>query len=104
MVPLGLPNARPMAQALRLPFEYYILTCLVFVVSWHLVAYNFYTLLKSLCVGQQFMCGKKKDNEFHHSDTGSFTVHVTDLAQSQTSLNHTLNLYVFFASAFPTLS
>ena len=25
MVPLGLPSARPMAQALRLPFEYYIL-------------------------------------------------------------------------------
>ena len=24
MVPLGLPSARPMAQALRLPFEYYI--------------------------------------------------------------------------------
>ena len=24
MVPLGLPGARPMAQALRLPFEYYI--------------------------------------------------------------------------------
>ena len=23
MVPLGLPSARPMAQALRLPFEYY---------------------------------------------------------------------------------
>ena len=29
MVPLGLPSARPMAQALRLPFEYYIImtTC-----------------------------------------------------------------------------
>ena len=26
MVPLGLPSARPMAQALRLPFEYYIYT------------------------------------------------------------------------------
>ena len=26
MVPLGLPGARPMAQALRLPFEYYIYT------------------------------------------------------------------------------
>ena len=25
MVPLGLPSARPMAQALRLPFEYYII-------------------------------------------------------------------------------
>ena len=24
VVPLGLPSARPMAQALRLPFEYYI--------------------------------------------------------------------------------
>ena len=24
MVPLGLPSARPMAQVLRLPFEYYI--------------------------------------------------------------------------------
>ena len=24
MVPLGLPSARPMAEALRLPFEYYI--------------------------------------------------------------------------------
>ena len=24
MVPLGLPGARPMAQVLRLPFEYYI--------------------------------------------------------------------------------
>ena len=24
MVPLGLPSARPMAQALQLPFEYYI--------------------------------------------------------------------------------
>ena len=28
MVPLGLPSARPMAQALRLPFEYYILLTL----------------------------------------------------------------------------
>ena len=26
MVPLGLPSARPMAQALRLPFEYYYYT------------------------------------------------------------------------------
>ena len=26
MVPLGLPSARPMAQALRLPFEYYIVS------------------------------------------------------------------------------
>ena len=26
MVPLGLLSARPMAQALRLPFEYYILS------------------------------------------------------------------------------
>ena len=26
VVPLGLPSARPMAQALRLPFEYYILS------------------------------------------------------------------------------
>ena len=26
MVPLGLPSARPMAQALRLPFEYLLLT------------------------------------------------------------------------------
>ena len=25
MVPLGLPSARPMAQVLRLPFEYYII-------------------------------------------------------------------------------
>ena len=29
MVPLGLPSARPMAQALRLPFEYYIIMCKV---------------------------------------------------------------------------
>ena len=29
MVPLGLPSARPMAQALRLPFEYYIYIYLV---------------------------------------------------------------------------
>ena len=29
MVPLGLPSARPMAQVLRLPFEYYIyITCI----------------------------------------------------------------------------
>ena len=26
MVPLGLPSARPMAQALRLPLEYYIIS------------------------------------------------------------------------------
>ena len=29
MVPLGLPSARPMAQALRLPFEYYIIFIIV---------------------------------------------------------------------------
>ena len=29
MVPLGLPSVRPMAQALRLPFEYYILLLLL---------------------------------------------------------------------------
>ena len=31
MVPLGLPSARPMAQALRLPFEYYILAGIVII-------------------------------------------------------------------------
>ena len=30
MVPLGLPSARPMAQALRLPFEYYYYYVLIF--------------------------------------------------------------------------
>ena len=29
MVPLGLPSARPMAQALRLPFEYYIIIIII---------------------------------------------------------------------------
>ena len=29
MVPLGLPSARPMDQALRLPFEYYIIVLCV---------------------------------------------------------------------------
>ena len=38
MVPLGLPSARPMAQALRLPFEYYILI---------LVMVNSYSLFPS---------------------------------------------------------
>ena len=32
MVPLGLPSARPMAQALRLPFEYYIVIIIIVVV------------------------------------------------------------------------
>ena len=31
MVPLGLLSARPMAQALRLPFEYYIYIIILFV-------------------------------------------------------------------------
>ena len=30
MVPLGPPGARPMAQALRLPFEYLLLAVIVF--------------------------------------------------------------------------
>ena len=34
MVPLGLPSARPTAQALRLPFEYYILYTHTLLYSW----------------------------------------------------------------------
>ena len=41
MVPLGLPSARPMAQALRLPFEYYIFIYFVYISFKSL----FYTLL-----------------------------------------------------------
>ena len=36
MVPLGPPNARPMAQALRLPFEYYYYNTL----ATHEIYYN----------------------------------------------------------------
>ena len=32
MVPLGLPGARPMAQALQLPFEYYIYIYIIVII------------------------------------------------------------------------
>ena len=46
MVPLGLPSARPMAQALRLPFEYYIYIYIYNVYSYtidtvHIILYMF---------------------------------------------------------------
>ena len=48
MVPLGPPSARPMAQALRLPFEYYI----------YIVKYSLMLLLETggTCTGHPRSC------------------------------------------------
>ena len=40
MVLLGLPSARPIAQALRLPFEYYILLLLILMMMMMMDAYH----------------------------------------------------------------
>ena len=51
MVPLGLPSARPMAQALRLPFEYYIYSIIIIVaiivlgIKINVIIYIYYLLL-----------------------------------------------------------
>ena len=51
MVPLGLPSARPMAQALRLTFEYYIITeeNTKFLMSIHLHCLQSLHCSQSLC-------------------------------------------------------
>ena len=43
----------------------------IFIPSFHVAVYDFYSLLKSVHVGQQFPCGRKKDSESYRSDTDS---------------------------------
>ena len=63
----------------------------------HMAVYDFYSLLKSAHVGQQFACGKKKDSDSYCSDTDSLSTRVTRFAQS-----HTL-FTCFFAPVLLTL-
>ena len=53
MVPLGLPSAKPMAQALRLPFEYYILYYASYLHS-HLPIFTIINCISVQCFVTQF--------------------------------------------------
>ena len=48
MVPLGLPSARPVAQALRLPFEYYIYIYILLYIYNMILIFNIYTQVSIL--------------------------------------------------------
>ena len=59
----------------------------LFAVSLHVVAYNFYILLKSVCVGEQFAMDTKKNRGSYHSNAESLSL------MSYALLNYTLFRY-----------
>ena len=67
-------------------FEIHVHVCKLL----HEAVYDFYSLLKSVHAGQQFVCGRKKD-----SDSLTTLIWTVLALVSHASLNHTLCLRAF---------